>query len=235
MRKNVLISLIALLVSSFILMTGCKKDNELATVTTGEATEITAISAVISGDVTNEGGTAVVSKGICYSKTSAEPVISDRLLSPEGSGSGSFTCTLIALSPDTKYYARAYATNIVGTSYGNTIEFTTSKLIDGNAPTVTTGNVSSIGNYSANCGGEVTNDGGLTILAKGVCWSKDSSEPNISDLNLFKIDDSEGNSISCKMEPLLAGTKYYVRAFATNAKGTSYGETKEFTTEAVTK
>ena len=92
-------------------------------VTTSEATQISLRSATVGGNVTDNGGSDVVERGICYS-TSANPSISNKKIIC-GSGSGEFTCDLTDLEKNTKYYVRAYATNSVGTSYGNEIKFTT--------------------------------------------------------------------------------------------------------------
>lgn len=92
-------------------------------VTTSEATQISLRSATVGGNVTDNGGSDVVERGICYS-TSANPSISNKKIIC-GSGSGEFTCDLTDLEKNTKYYVRAYATNSVGTSYENEIKFTT--------------------------------------------------------------------------------------------------------------
>jgi uncharacterized protein (TIGR02145 family) len=96
----------------------------IPTVTTAIATAITSNSATLGGNVTSDGGSTVTSRGLAYG-TLTTPTISDNF-TYEGSGLGSFTTTLTGLSPLGTYYARAYATNSVGTSYGNEIVFSTS-------------------------------------------------------------------------------------------------------------
>jgi gingipain R len=93
------------------------------TVTTGSVSNVTSSSATVSGNVTSDGGASVTARGICYS-TSQNPTISNSKVA-SGSGTGSFSATLTGLSPNTTYYARAYATNAQGTSYGNQVSFTT--------------------------------------------------------------------------------------------------------------
>ena len=92
-------------------------------VTTIDATQISFRAATVRGNVTDDGGSEVVERGICYS-TSANPSISNKKIVC-GSGLGEFTCDLTDLERNTKYYVRAYATNSVGSSYGNEIKFTT--------------------------------------------------------------------------------------------------------------
>ncbi len=89
--------------------------------TTSPATAITAVSAVVAGNVTADGGETVTEKGIAYG-TSANPTA---LKVPNGTGTGAISATLTGLEPNTLYYARAYATNSVGTTYGVDITFTT--------------------------------------------------------------------------------------------------------------
>jgi uncharacterized protein (TIGR02145 family) len=86
-------------------------------------TSITDMSASGGGNIYSDGGEAVTMRGICWSK-SANPTISDNH-TVDGVGTGSFVSSLTELSPGTTYYVRAYATNKVGTGYGNEVSFST--------------------------------------------------------------------------------------------------------------
>ena len=92
------------------------------TITTVAASSITSSTAIVGGNVTDDGNGTVTARGICYS-TQSTPTTSNTCIAV-GTGTGSFTATLSALSPSTKYYARAYATNAAGTAYGSQITFT---------------------------------------------------------------------------------------------------------------
>lgn len=92
-------------------------------VTTSVASSVTTVSASIGGEVISVGASAVTSRGICYG-TSANPTITNSTVA-SGSGLGSFTINIPGLNPATTYYARAYATNASGTSYGNQVIFAT--------------------------------------------------------------------------------------------------------------
>ncbi|MEI7981959.1 MAG: FISUMP domain-containing protein, partial [Bacteroidota bacterium] len=94
-----------------------------ATVTTDEAMDITPTSALSGGNVTNNGGSPVTARGVCWS-TSQNPTIADNFTS-DGTGTGVFTSSVTGLAPNTMYYMRAYATNSVATGYGNEVSFTT--------------------------------------------------------------------------------------------------------------
>lgn len=94
------------------------------TLTSTAVSAITNSSATSGGNITNSGGSSVTSRGVCYA-TTANPTLANNIVSG-GSGTGSFTSYLSGLLPSTLYYVRAYATNSVGTAYGNQISFTTS-------------------------------------------------------------------------------------------------------------
>ena len=195
----------------------------LPTVTTNNAINITTNSATTGGNVTSSGNGTVSARGVCWG-TSQNPTISNSHTS-DGTGTGSFTSDLINLNSNTTYYVRAYATNEAGTAYGNQITFTTEQELV--LATVTTNDVSNITTNSAICGGNITSQGNSTVTARGICWST-SQNPTISNSHTF--DGMSGGSFTSNMTSLSVNTTYYVRAYATNAAGTAYGEQKTFTT-----
>lgn len=184
------------------------------------ASNITNNSSTTGGEITSDGSCSVTARGICYS-LNPNPTAANNI-APSGSGVGVFVVNLSGLTQGTKYYAKAYATNSAGTSYGNEINFTTLAL-----PTITTNSISNLANTTATCGGNITYDGGDAITAKGVCWSI-SQNPTILDA---KTQDGIGSgAFSSSMTGLTQNTTYYVRAYATNGVGTSYGNQVSFTT-----
>jgi phosphodiesterase/alkaline phosphatase D-like protein len=194
------------------------------TVTTANVTNITAVSATSGGNVTDEGGAPVTARGVCWS-TAPSPTTADNL-TIDGSGAGAFTSNLTGLSEVTAYYVRAYATNIYGTVYGNEVLFITPA---GNLPTVTTANVTNITAVSAESGGNVTDDGGAPVTARGVCWS---TAPNPTIANNRTSDSTGPGTFTSYLINLTENTTYYVRAYATNLFGTGYGSELQFTTNA---
>jgi len=208
-----------------VLLNSCVKDPTLPVLKTEPVTDITINSVKISGEVTNDGGAEVTARGFCWG-TTANPTILNELV-PIGTGPGKFAGTIEGLEPNTQYYIRAYAENIVGVAYGNEIVFVTSTA----SPTVTTVQVSSITANSATGGGNITYDGGGAITARGVCWST-TPEPDLNDPNDFFTSDGIGSaSYSSTMTSLAPVTTYYVRAYAKNSSWTVYGEQITFTTK----
>lgn len=96
-----------------------------------------------------------------------------------------------------------------------------------NVPTITTSSPTSIGSESATLGGNVTDDGGATITERGVVYST-SPNPTTDD-NVVQIGTGTG-SFSQSVTGLSPGTSYFVRAYAINSEGTSYGTEQSFTT-----
>ncbi|MBW6492799.1 MAG: fibrobacter succinogenes major paralogous domain-containing protein [Lentimicrobium sp.] len=94
-------------------------------------------------------------------------------------------------------------------------------------PVLTTANVTDVLQTTASCGGIVTSDGGENITARGVCWSRGET-PTIAD---SKTTDGVGvSNFASTLTDLTPNTTYHVRAYATNNKGTGYGELKSFLT-----
>jgi uncharacterized protein (TIGR02145 family) len=96
----------------------------LPTLTTTAASSITQTTAISGGNILNDGSAAITARGVCWS-TSPNPTISLATKTTDGLGSGAFTSNITGLTANTTYYVRAYATNSIGTAYGNEINFTT--------------------------------------------------------------------------------------------------------------
>ena len=196
----------------------------LPTVNTSTISTVTDTTAMCLSTATAGSTTPITARGVCWD-TSHNPTIANAHTT-SGAGSGSFTCSLTGLTPGTTYYVRAYATNVVGTAYGNELSFTTNAYL----PSVTTTAASSITSSSATSGGIVVTGGSFAVTARGVCWST-SQNPTMS--GNHTTDGSGTGSFTSSITGLTAGTTYYVRAYATNAVGTAYGSQITFTTTAL--
>lgn len=199
------------------------------TTSTPVSTSITTNSATCGGNVTSDGGATVTKRGICYSTSQNPQLTNASSVEASNGGTGTFTCNLTGLTPNTKYYVKAYAINSVGTSYGTEKSFTTTNNIT--KPTVTTSApvLTSITTTSATCGGNVTSDGGANVTARGVCWNT-SGNPTIS--NQHTTDGTGTGQFTSTITGLSANTTYYVKAYATNSAGTAYGSQKSFKTNS---
>ncbi len=121
------IILIALSGAVLILISSCKKDEiyELPKISTTSVTEVTANTAKSGGNITDDGGGDITSRGVIWSTKNNPTTDNNEGITSDGTGLGEFTSNLSGLSPGTIYYVRAYASNIEGTTYGNEREFTT--------------------------------------------------------------------------------------------------------------
>lgn len=126
--KNIVITSFA---SCLVFLASCSKkhDNpvipkEIPVLNTSPVTLIGVTSASTGGNITNDGGSAVTTRGMVWS-TASNPSTTLNTKCADGIGTGNFTSNIIGLTFNTTYYVRAYATNGVGTAYGNEISFKT--------------------------------------------------------------------------------------------------------------
>ncbi|MFA6981042.1 MAG: FG-GAP-like repeat-containing protein [Ignavibacteriaceae bacterium] len=192
-------------------------------VTTSDASSITSTTVSVGGTITDNNSTVITRRGVCYSVSNSTPALTDSQTTI-GSGNGSFSASISNLVQNTQYYYRAFSSSVLGVYYGDVKNFRTAKL-----PVVTTNDVSEIDNESAVSGGNITDEGSSGITSRGICWSV-SENPTIS--NSHTSDGSGSGSFVSSFQGLTEGTNYYIKAYASNSFGTSYGEQKSFTTEA---
>lgn len=193
------------------------------TVTTAEVTNIDWRTATGGGEVTDDGNATVTERGVCWS-TSHNPEVSGAHAS-NGTGPGSYTVNMTGLTAGTTYYVRAYAKNIAGLSYGNEVSFETKAP---ELPVVTTSNPTDITRTAVMCGGDVSSDGGVEVIERGVCWST-NPDLDISGSHFAAAESGTGN-FAVPVTGLMPNTSYYICSYATNSVGTSYGTTKSFST-----
>lgn len=187
--------------------------DDFPVLTTTPISSVTGTTAVSGGKITYEGRSKVVARGVCWS-TSEHPSINDSI-TVDGSGSGSFVSSISGLLPGTIYYFRAYATNNIGTSYGNEFRDTTDIIVPSLATKITS-NTST----TAITHGTIINGGGAAITARGICWSL-ARNPTVLDFKTTEYTTSV--SFTGNLTGLTPNTTYYLRAFATNIAGTGYG------------
>jgi hypothetical protein len=176
---------------------------------------VTNTSATVNAEVDFTG--TVSTRGVCWNTTGA-PTVEDTYYYA-GTGKGSYTAPMTDLQANATYYVRAYAKIGNTYHYGNTLTFTTSGQL-----TVSTAEVTSITGTFAQCGGTVTG-GGQGVTARGLCWNL-SGSPTVDDNHTC-----EGRGEGCfssLMDNLTESSYYHVRAYATTAEGTVYGNEREF-------
>ena len=184
--------------------------------TTG-AYSITTSSATSGGIITSDGGANITARGIVWG-TSTGPTIALVTKTINGTGVGTYTSTMTGLSSGVTYFVRAYATNSIGTRYGSEISFNSLQAL---ATIGTTTAAEPTGATTALSGGSIGYNGGATITASGVVWST-TTNPTVDLTTKTSVDASSGTFTS-SITGLTSGDTYYIRSYATNSVGTSYG------------
>lgn len=193
----------------------------LPTVTSAQVSGVWVDTAVSGGNVTSDGGAAIIARGVCWS-TSPNPTVADGH-SVDSNGAGAFVSRVSGLVTGTTYYLRAYATNVVGTAYGSQQTFTTLQL-----PVVTTNPVTIFNDTAATFSGSLTSYGDSVVSVRGFCWDT-LPNPTVAGNHTTDLTTAIG-AFSDTVRTLSMSTTYYVRAYATNALGTGYGQQQSFTT-----
>jgi uncharacterized protein (TIGR02145 family) len=214
--------LTSLYLSAVVFLSGCKKDPVLPTISTVAPAEVTSTSAVAGGNVLSDGRAAITERGICWSE-SANPTVDDNKKIVNESGTGVFSVDITGLMKATTYHVRAFAVNSVGISYGEDLQFTTLAT----PPAISTWAIGEISWTTATSGGSGLSDGGSDITAKGICWST-SSGPVVS--GQHTVDGTGPGDFVSSLTDLTPNTLYYVRSYATNSQGTTYGNEVSFRT-----
>ncbi len=200
--------------------------NVFATLSTTSASAITASAATSGGNITSDGGSSVLSRGICWNTVGAPTIANTK--TTDASGTGTFTSSITGLTAGTTYHVRAYAMNSTVINYGSEITFSTLASAPVINPSNSTAAATTITGNSAVTGGNFATDGGSAITQRGVCYAT-TSNPTISGSKV--IDPSTGiGAFVSNLTGLIGGTTYYVRSYATNSVGTTYGTQISFTT-----
>ena len=144
----------------------------LPTITTNATANVTDVSVDCGGTIVSDGGTDITEKGLCWNN-SANPTIENEKITLNGEN---FSGTITGLTDGVVYYVRAYATNAVGTVYGEERTFTTLTV-----PTVETYNAENVSYTTATAKAKVIADGGATVTERGFCYSTSNTNPTLSD------------------------------------------------------
>ena len=197
------------------------------TVTTADGTDQTANSFNITGRVTSIGTLDIAQFGHVLSESNQQPSTADTKTEMGGTNAPKdFKSSFGSLKANTTYYVRAYAINPAGVAYS---DVKTVKTANVQPPGVSTGDVSNITTNAATVGMNITSIGTNNNIQAGVCWSSSNQNPTTADAKTSNGANST-QFFSNSLTGLAPNTTYLVRAYATNAVGTGYGDVKTFKT-----
>lgn len=210
------------IILTIFIISSCKEKPVPPVISTTPVSAITTTSAVSGGNVTDDGGASVISRGVCWD-TSDSPVITNNKTS-DSEGSGTFTSNLNQLTPNTSYFIRAYATNSAGTSYGSSVSFKTI----GDKPTSTSSNASEILTTSATLNGTVNpNSLSTTITFE---YGLTTTYGNTSPATQSPLSGDSNGNVTTALTALSPGKIYHFRIKAENSLGIIYSNDMTFTT-----
>jgi uncharacterized protein (TIGR02145 family) len=198
----------------------------LPTITTTSISAITSNLASSGGTISGNCSATVTARGVCWS-TNHNPTLANSHTT-DGSGAGSFTSGLTELTANTLYYVMAYATNSVGTAYGNEVSFTTLKT----GPIATTNTAADVVQTSAVLNGSVNANNDVTSIYFE--YGLTTSYGTISNAIPGSLSSSTTTQVKLDISGLTSNTLYHFRVWAQNSAGTAYGSDMTFTTAPMT-
>lgn len=228
-HKYLLLSSIVLTLVILLCPTCIKPEREVQVITLDTTgCHISYTSAILKGEITDEGSGKIDDYGIILSENAA-------LLNPTPKGlgaansKGKFEIPFNDLKKNTTYYFKAYVSVESKTKLANNIvQF---KTKDTQTPTVTAGSITGINMTSASLSGEVTSEGGEPVTKRGILWGS-TANPTITSCIDTTINGSGTGVFTGSMTGLSSGITYYARAYALNGKGINYSSDIVFNTHS---
>lgn len=224
MKKLFLVYPVIVTTIVLILATACKKEEPATkpSVSTATVTNITTVAATSGGTIEDDGGALIAENGVCWSLTD-NPTINDSKTT-DGVSTDQFISTLTGLAAGTTYHVRAYATNAVGTSYGDDMTF----LTLGEAPACQVQAATNMTATSATLNGTVNpNNLSTTVTFE---YGTSISYGSTATATQSPVIGNTMVNVSVEISGLLLGTTYHYRVKTVNSIGTTYSEDKTFTT-----
>ena len=212
------------LILSIILTFSCEEKPKLPSISTTIVTEISSMTAVSGGNITTDGGAPIISKGICWNTFDNPTVDNNKTI--ENGDLLSFSSNITQLTPNTSYYVRAYATNSVGTGYGESVSFKTL----GDKPTSNAINASNITINSATVTGSVNPNFLSTTVTFEYGLSPDYGSTITALESPVSGDLGENVTVKADLSGLAPGKTYHFRIKAENSLGITYSSSLTFST-----
>ena len=194
-------------------------------VSTSSTTSVNSSSATLNGYLSSMGGASSCTVYFQYGTTTS---YGSTIGTQTKSSTGTFSQSLMSLSPGTTYHYRAVASNSAGTVYGADTTFTLSSPVT--SPSVSTSSATSIGPSSATLNGYLSSMGEASSCTVYFQYGTTTSYGSTTGTQAK----SSTGTFSQSLTGLSPGTTYHYRAVASNSAGTAYGADTTFTTSSST-
>ena len=206
----------------WLLMAACEKDTKPSSfapeLTTGEAYEKRGVDAVLTGTIKSDPESAINEEeiGFMWAATEEKIILNNAEQNVAVLADGTYSTEVSGLTPG-KYYFCIYAKSGYTTVKGKIKPFSVAEEF---VPTIENLSVTQVNDDNITPYADITFDGNLLIEKKGFCWSTSKSSPTVNDDHMeIQSDDM---TITGTISGLSYNTKYYIRAYAVNAKGINY-------------
>jgi uncharacterized protein (TIGR02145 family) len=218
--KKHFLFLTLMVLSAFLI--GCKKE-KVPIVSTNSVSTITATTAICGGNITDDGGATIISRGVCWSN-GITPTVADNKTS-DGAGAGNYSSNMTGLNGGSVYYVRAFATNSAGTGYGMVMSFTTL----GQSPIPTVAAATNLSTTGATLNGAVNPNYLSTVVTFE--YGATISYGSTTTATQSPVTGSANTNVSADITGLTpGGSTYHFRIKAVNSLGTTYSNDKTFST-----
>lgn len=202
-------------------------DYSLPTITLSTPTNIVFYGMSLSANISSGGGTEVLEKGFVYSTSPNPTILNNKLIVAgfTGNNTNLYNTNLTNLLENTQYYVRGFASNKKGVSYSNEVLI---KTLETEVPKIQT-SVSGATTGTMNATASISNQNNIAqILSSGFYYS---TNIGVKETDKFVLANYNGlGAFSGKIDNLLDGTVYYVRAFVKTSKGLTQGNEVQLTT-----
>lgn len=213
---------------------GCEEDTEPMiyppTLITNQTQEISRFEATLTGTAIKNAASIVDCEVGFLISESSKLTLEDAVEAVESTESKNlYNCKMKELTSGKTYYYCIYAKSGSTMAKGSVMEFTTLSSV---APVLTTTVAVNPNEYGVSLSSELTDDGGEVVTERGFCfkvYTSDSDLPTAYDKKVKVAKEDEAFVIDATN--LKPSTRYIVRAYALNRRGTGYAESTTFTTE----
>ncbi len=189
---------------------------------------LSSLTANLNGYVSEVGYPAISERGFVYSSNNNTPTINDSKVTADGDATGgSYSVQIKNLALDKTYYVKAYVSNSLGLFYSeNTISFSTEATFP--VVSVSSSTNMNLEALSANVSGRIEDAGNPEYTEKGFVYGYNNKIPTVENDIVINVSGNQTGTFSTTLSDLALGKKYYLRAFAKNAKGIAYSDTVSF-------